>query len=198
MRVNTKTVLSERFEEALVYAAQLHANQRRKVRNTPYVAHLLSVAALVLEDGGDEDEAIAALLHDAVEDQGGETTRTEIRRRFGERVAAIVDGCTEPERGRNQSWRKHKQAYLEQIRQASTSVQRVMLADKLHNARSLWVNLYLEGDRVWTEFRGSRSDVLWLQQAQVRVFEELQSSRWMVAELRRVVNCMNDSIYGNG
>jgi (p)ppGpp synthase/HD superfamily hydrolase len=198
MRVDIKTVLSERFEEALVYAAQLHVNQRRKVRNTPYVAHLLSVAALVLEDGGDEDEAIAALLHDAVEDQGGENTRTEIRRRFGERVAAIVDGCTEPERVGNQSWREHKLAYLEQIRQASTSVQRVMLADKLHNARSLWVNLYLEGDRVWTEFRGSRSDVLWLQQAQVRVFEELQSSRWMVAELRRVVNCMDDSIYGNG
>ena len=89
--------LSARFEEGLIYATRLHARQIRKGNGVPYISHLLGVCALVLEFGGDEDQAIAALLHDAVEDQGGDATRQEIRRRFGDRVAAIVDGCSNSE-----------------------------------------------------------------------------------------------------
>ena len=89
--------LTQRFEDALIYALRLHAGQVRKGSETPYFAHLMSVAALVIEDGGDEDEVIAGLLHDAIEDQGGAEVRAEIRRRFGERVAAIVDGCSDAE-----------------------------------------------------------------------------------------------------
>ena len=89
--------MTNRFEQALVFAAQLHREQRRKGTGVPYVSHLLAVAALVIEHGGDEDEAIAALLHDAIEDQGGAKAREEIRRRFGDRVTGIVDGCTDSE-----------------------------------------------------------------------------------------------------
>ena len=94
-----------RFSDALSYAAALHAEQRRKVSGEPYVAHLLAVTAIVMEYGGDEDEAIAALLHDAVEDQGGMATREEIRRRFGEKVVEIVDGCTDTAETPKPPWR---------------------------------------------------------------------------------------------
>jgi (p)ppGpp synthase/HD superfamily hydrolase len=100
--------LTERFEGALVYATRLHARQKRKRSNVPYIAHLLAVTALVLEDGGDEDEAIAALLHDAVEDQGGWQRLEEIRQRYGERVATIVDACTDSIRPQNHPGGKEK------------------------------------------------------------------------------------------
>jgi (p)ppGpp synthase/HD superfamily hydrolase len=180
------THLTPQFEAALVYATQLHAQQRRKVTHTPYIAHLLSVAALVLEDGGSEEEAIAALLHDAVEDQGGAITRAEIHSRFGSNVTAIVDGCTEPELTPSMTWKEHKQLYLEQLRQASPQVQRVALADKLHNARSLWINFRLQGESIWNQFSGGKENVLWLCNAQFELFHQTSNS-WMVEELERVV-----------
>lgn len=188
----TQTILTDRFEEALVYAVRLHRFQCRKVTGTPYVAHLLSVAALVLEDGGDEDEAIAALLHDAVEDQGGAATRTEILRRFGERATAIVDGCTESEREPQQRWRAHKQRYLAQVAAADAAVQRVVLADKLHNGRSLLVNVQLVGDRTWGYFVARREELLWLNWEQVKLFQRLSDS-WMVRELAAVVERLEQS-----
>ncbi|MBW4490229.1 MAG: HD domain-containing protein [Trichocoleus desertorum ATA4-8-CV12] len=184
-----QTILTSRFEAALVYAVQLHAQQRRKVTGTPYVAHLLSVAALVLEDGGTEDEAIAALLHDAVEDQGGATTRAEISRRFGAAVVEIVDGCTEPDLQSGQGWQEHKLQYLEQIRQADPAVRRVALADKLHNARSLLVNFRLEGDGIWSQFQGGKAGVLWLAERQVELFRQVSYSG-MVTELEQVVQAL--------
>ncbi|MGI0485877.1 HD domain-containing protein [Pantanalinema rosaneae CENA516] len=159
MVVTRPTQLTERFVTALVYAAHLHANQKRKDGRVPYIAHLLSVAALVLEDGGTEDEAIAGLLHDAIEDQGGDSTRQAIRQQFGEGVTAIVDGCTEP--NRLSSWEVRKMGYLEQIRSAPASVRRVSLADKLHNARSLLASLQQEGDVVWDRFNGGKAQMLW-------------------------------------
>lgn len=108
-----------------MYATRLHAHQTRKIGGIPYIAHLLSVAALVLEAGGDEDEAIAALLHDAVEDQGGIPTRNEIRQRFGDRVVAIVDGCTEFDTLPKPPWQERKTRYLENLRHASPAVRRV-------------------------------------------------------------------------
>nr|WP_290225461.1 HD domain-containing protein [Trichocoleus desertorum] len=184
-----RTTLTSRFEAALVYAVQLHAQQRRKVTGTPYIAHLLSVAALVLEDGGSEDEAIAALLHDAVEDQGGATTRADILRQFGAVVVDIVDGCTEPDVQLGQTWQEHKLQYLEQVRQADPRVQRVKLADKLHNARSLLVNFRLEGNRIWREFQGGKEGVLWLAKMQLQMFQRISNS-WMVAELEQAVRAL--------
>src|SRR5438045_2699042 len=109
---------ASRFDEALLFAAQRHQKQHRKGTRIPYVAHLLSVAALVLEDGGDEDEAIAALLHDAVEDQGGAEMRSEVAERFGERVATIVDGCTDTDVTPKPPWRARKVAYIAHVRHA--------------------------------------------------------------------------------
>ncbi|MBD2181234.1 HD domain-containing protein [Planktothrix sp. FACHB-1355] len=180
------TILTSRFQEALVYAAQLHNDQQRKIAGTPYIAHLLSVAALVLEDGGDEDEAISALLHDALEDRGGEVTRTEILQRFGDRVFHIIEGCTEPEPSLYPTWKEHKQQYLQQLRDACPPVQRVMLADKLHNARTILVNFRRSGEEIWHYFRGGKEGVLWLYQEQLQIYRQLSSS-WMVAELERVV-----------
>jgi (p)ppGpp synthase/HD superfamily hydrolase len=114
----TESLLSQRFESALVYAFRLHACQLRKDGKTPYISHLLSVTALVLENNGDEDEAIAALLHDAVEDQGGQPTAQYIRQQFGDRVIAIVEGCSEPTRT-VQTWKQRKQAYLDHLQQAN-------------------------------------------------------------------------------
>jgi (p)ppGpp synthase/HD superfamily hydrolase len=167
----TTTQLTDRFAHAFAYAFSLHRHQRRKVRPIPYIAHLMSVAALVLEDGGSEDEAVAALLHDAVEDQGGEATRSQILQQFGPEVVAIVDACTEPPRQPGQGWRQHKQRYLNQIQQADESAQRVILADKAHNLRSLLINLDMQGDSIWGRFAGTKEDYLWLYQSLGELFE---------------------------
>src|SRR4051794_14565870 len=128
---------SSRFEDALVYATRLHAQQVRKGSGVPYIAHLLAVTAIAMEYGADEDTAIAALLHDAVEDQGGAATREAIRRRFGERVVAIVDGCTDTEVTPKPPWRARKDAYVAHVLVAPPDVRLVSAADKLHNARSI-------------------------------------------------------------
>lgn len=114
--MNTSTALSHRFEEALAFAARLHAAQTRKGTETPYIAHLLAVASLVITHGGDQDEAIAGLLHDAVEDQGGRPTLELIRARFSERVAAIIDGCTDTDVQPDPPWRERKERYLCHLR----------------------------------------------------------------------------------
>jgi (p)ppGpp synthase/HD superfamily hydrolase len=157
---NYPTQITERFDQALLLCASLHRHQLRKDGRTPYIAHLLTVAALVLEDGGSEDEAIAALLHDSVEDQGGLETREKIRRDFGENVAEIVAGCTESETFPKPSWQERKSRYLQQIRTGSKAVQRVSLADKLHNARCLLLQLKQEGKAVWQQFHGGKSSTL--------------------------------------
>ncbi len=130
--------LSPRFDEAVGLAADLHRAQVRKGTNVPYLAHLLAVAALVLEQGGDEDEAIASLLHDAVEDQGGQPTLIRIRERFGERVAAIVAACSDTDQQPKPPWRERKEAYIAHLGQPGLDpgVLRVSLANKLHNLRA--------------------------------------------------------------
>jgi (p)ppGpp synthase/HD superfamily hydrolase len=180
-------ILSDRLADAVDFALSLHRYQTRKVRPIPYIAHLMSVAALVLEDGGSEDEAIAALLHDAVEDQGGAATRAEILQRFGPWVVAIVDACTEPPRQPGQSWRDHKQAYLNQIAQASQSAQRVALADKLHNVRSLIENLALQGDTIWGRFTAAPDDYLWLYQSLADLFDQALPGH-LTAQFKATVN----------
>ena len=133
----TRRLLTNRFEDALQYAARLHANQKRKGTDIPYISHLLAVTALVLEDGGDEDQAIAALLHDAVEDQGGFKRLEEIRSRYGSTVAMIVDGCTDSYQVPKLPWRERKESYLRRLPTEPNEVMRVSLADKLHNANTI-------------------------------------------------------------
>ncbi|NEP16115.1 MAG: HD domain-containing protein [Leptolyngbya sp. SIO4C1] len=178
-------VLTAAFDQALAYAAALHRYQQRKLTGVPYVAHLMAVAALVLEDGGGEIDAIAALLHDAVEDQGGLATLQAICDRFGQPVADLVWGCTEPPRLASRTWRDHKRQYLAQIAQASPAVQRIMLADKLHNVRSLWGLLQQYGPGVWQHFSGGQENTLWLYGEYAKLFETVRPS-WMTTELQQL------------
>ena len=177
---STRPILTQRFEAALVYACRLHATQLRADGKTPYIAHLMSVAALVLESGGDEDEAIAALLHDAIEDQGGERIRQEIQQQFGDLVTQIVEGCTEIVQPRL-SWRDRKEQYLKQLRHASPSIRRVVLADKLHNVRSLLASLREEGAEVWHRFNSGQTETLWFYRAVWDVLRKEEKNYWIQA-----------------
>ena len=179
-------ILTARFRQALAYAAELHEKQVRKGGDVPYVAHLLSVAGIVLEYGGDEGEAIAALLHDAVEDQGGAPIRDEIRARFGDRVAAIVDGCTDADTQPKPPWRQRKEAFVESIPTASPSVLLVSAADKLHNARSILADYREIGEPLWDRFTGRKQGTLWYYRALVDAFRKAGPSP-LVDELERVV-----------
>jgi len=179
--------LGPRFEEALQWASRLHAGQRRKGTEIPYVSHLLSVAALVLEDGGDEDQAIAALLHDAVEDQGGLETREEVRRRFGERVTMIVDGCTDAVTNPKPPWRERKEKYIDAVRAAPPEVLRVSAADKLHNARSILLDYRRNGEAIWARFKGGREGTLWYYRSMLAALRQAGGTT-MLEELERVVS----------
>jgi (p)ppGpp synthase/HD superfamily hydrolase len=188
--MNTETPkLSHRFEQALVYATQLHAHQVRKGSDIPYISHLLSVAALVLEDGGDEDETIAALLHDSIEDCGGAETRQAILTLFGERVTNIVDGCTESDVIPKPPWHDRKLLYLEKMRGASPSVLRVSLADKLHNARSILTDLYRHGDAVWHKFNAGKEGTLWFYRSLIEIYDRDINS-FLLAEFKRTVDLL--------
>ena len=181
-----KTMLSERFTTALTYATQLHANQVRKGSGVPYVAHLLGVASIALEYGANEDEAIAALLHDAIEDQGGAATREEIRRRFGDNVTAIVDGCTDADTTPKPPWRQRKEAYIAHIPTASPSVLLVSLADKLYNAQSILKDYRVLGESLWQRFHGGKEGTLWYYRALVDAFRKTGTTV-IIDELERVV-----------
>jgi (p)ppGpp synthase/HD superfamily hydrolase len=178
--------LTDKFASALIYATRLHRNQTRKIRNIPYIAHLLSVAALVLEAGGTEEEAIAGLLHDSVEDQGGKSTLAEVRQLFGETVAAIVDGCTESDTYPKPPWSERKQRYLHNLRHASASVRLVSLADKLHNARSLLADHRQYGSSIWSHFKAGREGTLWYYQQLEQIYSETGSDS-MTEEFSRIV-----------
>ena len=150
------TVLTDRFDRALLYATHVHGGQVRKGTSTPYIAHLLAVAATVLEYGGNEDMAIAALLHDAVEDQGGEQRLLDIRNRFGDRVADIVHGCSDTVAAPGQqkeNWHIRKQGYINHLRRVDTDTLLVSLSDKVHNARSILRDHNPQvGPTVWDRF----------------------------------------------
>ena len=129
--------LSSKFDQALQYAAAIHREQIRKGTEIPYLAHLLGVASIALEHGASEDEAIGALLHDAAEDAGGLARIEDIRRNFGDAVAAIVEGCTDSVVVPKPPWRKRKEDYIAHLPSASPSVRLVSASDKLHNARAI-------------------------------------------------------------
>jgi len=153
--------LGPRFLRAFQFAAQKHAGQARKASTIPYIAHLMGVASLVLEAGGDEDVAIAALLHDVVEDCGGAPMLTEIRRRFGSRVAKVVEGCTDADTYPKPPWRERKEKYIRHLRKADADTHLVSAADKLNNVRSILSDYRQIGEAVWTRFNGGREGTLW-------------------------------------
>jgi (p)ppGpp synthase/HD superfamily hydrolase len=176
----------EKFEEALTYAARLHRDQTRKATGIPYVTHLLAVAAIVGEAGGTEDEVVAALLHDAPEDQGGEARLAEIRERFGAQVADIVAGNSDTYQDPKPPWRGRKERYVAHVACAPHSVRLVSAADKLHNARSVLADLRCLGDDLWPRFNGGREGTLWYYRALVEAFRSAGSNP-VVEELDRVV-----------
>jgi len=178
---------TKRFEKALSLATQLHAEQTRKNSTVPYLAHLLSVTSLVMEDGGDENEAIAALLHDAVEDQGGLLILEEIRAIFGENVANIVLGCTDAVRKPKPPWRARKEEYLRHLREAPEAVLRVSLADKIHNARSILSDLRYGGDDIWQSFNGGKEGTLWYYHSLAEIFQ-IRSDSPMSHELMLITD----------
>lgn len=161
---------THRFVLAMTTAAQMHAAQRRKGSDTPYISHLLGTCAIALEYGADEDEAIAALLHDAIEDvKPPEAARMAVAW-FGERVLAIVEGCSDAHVQPKPPWRERKEAYLTHLATADRSVLLVSAADKLHNVRTIAADLNRLGDEVWSRFRGGREGSLWYYRALVSAF----------------------------
>jgi (p)ppGpp synthase/HD superfamily hydrolase len=183
-------ILSQRFEDALVYAARLHAKQIRKGTTIPYVCHLLGVAGIGLEHGGNEVEAIAALLHDAIEDQGGADTREKIRRRFGDAVVSIVDGCTDAEVIPKPPWKERKGQYIAHLSHASPSILLVSAADKLHNARAILGDYRALGENLWDRFNGGKEGTLWYYKSLVGAFKQAAAGTALgplIEELERVV-----------
>jgi (p)ppGpp synthase/HD superfamily hydrolase len=176
-----------RYVAALTYAAELHANQYRKGTNIPYLAHLLAVSSSVWEAGGDEDQAIAGLLHDAVEDQGGAPTLESIRRRFGDRVAMIVDACTDADQIPKPPWRARKEEHISRIAEAPLEVLVVVAADKLHNARSIVADVRAEGVGIWDRFKAGHDGTLWYYKAMLAVLTERVPGCSLVPQLERVV-----------
>lgn len=169
--------LGDRFADALAYAARLHARQTRKAKETPYIAHLLGVASFAIDGGADEDEAIAAVLHDAVEDQGGEATRADIERRFGVRVADLVvalsDSLVDTSDGaKKEPWQVRKDRYIEHLRTADRSVRLLAACDKLHNLRELVEDHRRLGDDVWTHFSAGPEKQLWFYRTVVGILTE--------------------------
>ncbi len=185
-RVRNTVPYSERFEDALVFAHRLHREQTRKGSRTPYVTHLLAVAAIVGENGGDEDQVIAALLHDAVEDQGGTATAAAIEQRYGARVSTLVRWCSDSLETLKPPWRKRKEAFLDQLDAAPEEALLVVLADKIHNAWSIVADLETDGDDVWARFRGGRDGTLWYYRSAASVLRTRSSSR-LVRVLDRLV-----------
>jgi (p)ppGpp synthase/HD superfamily hydrolase len=165
--------LTDRFGEALVFAEKAHREQVRKETDIPYVAHLLAVASIVLEHGGDEDQAIAALLHDAVEDQGGDAMGLEIRDRFGERVYSIVMACTDATVIPKPPWRARKEAYIAAVPGKRAEALLVAMADKLHNAHAILEDHRRIGDAIWDRFNGGHEGTVWYYRSLADAFASL-------------------------
>lgn len=194
------TFLTWRFDTALQFASGLHHHQPRKGVPIPYIAHLISVCALVLEAGGDEDQAIAALLHDAVEDQGGLPTLATIRHMFGDRVANAVESCsdsTASDPKEKLPWRQRKDKYLEHLRGANGDALLVSAADKLHNARAVLSDYRELGEQLWQRFNAPKEDQLWHYSALVEVLEGTAAPKRLVKELRRVVDELKQLVERN-
>ena len=180
--------LAKNFDEALKYAAEIHREQTRKGTTIPYIAHLLQVAGIVLEFGGNQNEAIAALLHDAAEDQGGWKTVEEIRHKFGDTVANIVEGCSDTFESPKPPWRMRKEAYIRKIAKEPPDTRLVSAADKLHNARAILIDLRQQGEALFKKFNGGKAGTFWYYRALIDAFRETGTCPPLIDELNRVVS----------
>lgn len=186
--------LTPKFVEALGYAAEKHATQTRKAGEVPYLGHLLSVAGLVIEADGTETQAIAALLHDAAEDQGGERTLAEIDQKFGADVASIVAECSDTFEAPKPPWRGRKERYIQHLREASDDAVLVSLADKLDNARAILRDLRAHGNEVWQRFSVQDPQLhLWYYRSLLEVYSQ-RAHNWMVGELHDVIDALEQAI----
>jgi (p)ppGpp synthase/HD superfamily hydrolase len=185
--------LGTRLQRAFRYAAEKHNGQTRKQTAVPYLSHLMAVASLVLEAGGDEDMAIAALLHDVVEDCGGMPRLREIRKQFGPRVAKIVEGCTDSFGEPKPEWMERKKLYLEEVRHADVETRLVSASDKLHNVRTILTDYRKDGDAIWSRFSGRKEGTLWYYRALSNEYARRNPNRItreleiVVTELERAV-----------
>ena len=197
MNAEERAGFHQDFERALVFATKLHAAQTRKQTEVPYISHLIAVAGLVLEYGGNRDEAIAGLLHDAIEDQGTRfpggvpALKDAIASRFGAAVLDIVQGCTDSETEPKPPWKARKEAYIRHIRGAGESVRLVSCADKLHNARSIVADLRVVGRALFGRFTGAEEGTLWYYRQLADTFR-LLGPHEPAAELDRTVTLMGD------
>lgn len=178
--------LTQRFFDAMHYAHEVHGAQTRKGTAVPFMAHLIGVASIVLDDGGTEEEAVAALLHDAAEDHGGRARLDDIRARFGNGVAKVVEDCTDSWATPPEPWSERKTKYVEHARKLSGGSLRVSAADKVHNTYAILRDLRSIGERVWERYSASPDDVLAYYQALVRAYREAGGGR-LVDELERIV-----------
>ena len=180
-------MLTERFDDAFAYAVQLHRNQVRKGTSIPYISHLMAVSGLVLEHGGSEDQAIAGLLHDAAEDQGGQAVLELIEQRFGPVVAEIVADCTDAWTDPKPPWRERKKAYLAHLPSKPQRSLLVSLADKTHNARAILLDHDVIGPEIWRRFNVGREETLWYY-GQLRAFFSEALPGCLARELARIVS----------
>jgi len=180
-------ILTSRFSNALVLANQLHAHQFRKGSGVPYISHLLGVTALVLEMGANENEAIAALLHDAVEDQGGEATLKLIREQFGATVAELVLGCSDSQVMPKPPWAERKQKHLTKLRHSPLPILKISLGDTLHNARTIQIDRRRHGEEIWQKFSRGKSGILWYYQNLWEIYQDRNPNAWS-DELIDIIN----------
>ena len=178
--------LTRRFDDALVYAHEVHGTHIRKGNGAPYIGHLIGVASIVIDDGGTEDEAIGALLHDAAEDHGGRPRLEDIRSRFGDVVARIVEDCTDSWDTPKKAWTERKEAYVVHARRLGPSSLRVSAADKVHNAYATLRDLRIHGESVWTRFNAGPDDVIAYYHNLVRAYRDSGGGP-LVDELERIV-----------
>ena len=177
--------LSSTFDDAFAYAHRVHAAQTRKGTNAPYIGHLIGVASIVLDDGGDETEAIGALLHDAAEDHGGRDRLEDIRSRFGDAVARIVEDCTDAWETPKPAWAERKRAYIHHAKTLSGPSLRVSAADKVHNAYAILRDLRNTGEKVWERFNAAPDDVMAYYEGLVRAYRQAGGGP-LVDELDRI------------
>jgi (p)ppGpp synthase/HD superfamily hydrolase len=193
----TTPKLTGQFSKALGYAELKHHNQVRKGGDIPYVGHLLTVAGLVINDGGSEVQAIAALLHDAVEDAGGPATLAEIKANFGDDVARIVDECSDTDEVPKPPWRDRKQRYINDLAEVGEDTLLVSVADKLDNARSMLRDYHEHGPALWERFTvKDPRDHLWYYGELLNAYGRRGCTSWMVDELDRVVKELRRLVEG--
>jgi (p)ppGpp synthase/HD superfamily hydrolase len=180
-----EAVALEPFERGLEFAAKRHKGHLRKGTGTPYIAHLLQVSGIVLEYGGNEVQAVAALLHDVVEDQ--KATVGEVREEFGSEVAAIVEGCSDTDQAEKEEWWQRKRTYVEDIARKGPEVRLVSAADKLHNARAILKDYRTDGDAVFERFKGKKAGTIWYYRALIDAFRATNTDEALIDELNRTV-----------